>query len=153
MSTAIPHGSPVLTPFETATVGDAMTAGVISCPPDTPLSAVAQLMVANRIHSVFVFDECDDPAGGIELWGIVSDLDVVAAAWADLDARTARNSAVTPLVTIANDDRLQHASQRMAETGVSHLAVLDPRTMRPVGVLSTLDVIEYVAARDEHGRG
>jgi len=33
----------------------------------------------------------------------------------------------------------------MAETGVSHVAVLDAATARPVGVLSTLDVVRYVA--------
>jgi hypothetical protein len=33
----------------------------------------------------------------------------------------------------------------MAETGVSHLAVIDPTTGRPCGVVSTLDVVRLVA--------
>ena len=39
-----------------------------------------------------------------ELWGIVSDLDLVAAAWADVDRQTAGESAVTPLVYVSADD-------------------------------------------------
>jgi CBS domain-containing protein len=69
----------------------------------------------------------------------VSDLDIVAAA-RKIDERTAGESAVTPLVTVSSDDQLEWAAQVMAERGVSHLAVLDPRSRRPVGVLSTLDV-------------
>jgi CBS domain-containing protein len=34
----------------------------------------------------------------------------------------------------------------MGETGVSHLAVIDPRTGRPIGVLSTLDIADFIAA-------
>jgi CBS domain-containing protein len=33
----------------------------------------------------------------------------------------------------------------MAESGVSHLAVVDPNTDRPVGVVSTLDIAGAVA--------
>jgi CBS domain-containing protein len=33
----------------------------------------------------------------------------------------------------------------MAESGVSHLAVVDPATRRPVGVLSTLDIARAMA--------
>ena len=43
------------------------------------------------------------------------------------------------------DDDLRHAAQLMTESGVSHLAVVDPKTRRPVGVVSTLDVARAVA--------
>jgi len=132
-------------PLEQATVEDAMTVGLISCSPDTPLSDVALTMASHNIHAVFVFDYEQQTDGTAELWGLVSDLDLVAAACADVDSITARESSVTPLVTIRIDDCLEHAAQRMAETGVSHLAVLDAATGRPVGVLSTLDVVRYVA--------
>jgi CBS domain-containing protein len=135
---------PKATPFVEAAVADVMTEGLITCPPDTPLRRVAALMVAHRVHSVFVFDdgvEEDKP----ELWGIVSDLDLVAAAWADVDSQTAGASAVTPLVYVRSDDDLRHAAQLMAESGVSHLAVVDPKTRRPVGVISTLDIARAVA--------
>jgi len=44
------------TPLEEATVEDAMTTGLISCSPDTPLSDVALTMASHNIHAVFVFD-------------------------------------------------------------------------------------------------
>jgi len=34
----------------------------------------------------------------------------------------------------------------MAESGVSHLAVVDPLTRRPVGVVSTLDIARAIAS-------
>jgi CBS domain-containing protein len=140
------------TTLEEATVEDAMTTGLISCSPDTPLSEVALTMASHNIHAVFVFDYEQETGGTAELWGLVSDLDLVAAACADVDSITARESSVTPLVSIRIDDCLEHAAQRMAETGVSHLAVLEAATGRPVGVLSTLDVVRYVAGTVRGGR-
>jgi CBS domain-containing protein len=127
-------------PFTRATVADVMTEGLITCEPSAPLRAVARLMADHHVHSVFVFD--DETA---ELWGIVSDLDLAAAAWADVDTQTAGESAVTPLVSVLRTDDLRHAAQLMAESGVSHLAVVDPMTERPVGVVSTLDIARAVA--------
>jgi CBS domain-containing protein len=139
------HSSDNLAPFELATVADAMTGGLICCSPMSSLRAVAGLMAKHRVHAVYVFDYGDEDDEAMALWGIVSDLDLAAAACADLDSRTAGDSAVTPLVTITSDDALEHAAQRMAETGVSHLAVLEPGTGRPIGVLSTLDIADFVA--------
>jgi len=131
--------------LENATVADAMTAGVIHCAPETSLRGVARLMADHGVHAIYVFDYGADDADTVELWGLVSDLDLVAAAGADLDLMTARESAVTPLVVIATTDPLADAARRMAETGVSHLAVIDPTTGRPCGVVSTLDVVRLVA--------
>lgn len=132
-------------PLGTETVAEAMTSGVIRCRPDTPLRAVARLMVEHRVHAIYVFDYGEQDDETVALWGLVSDLDVVAAADADLDRLAARDSAVSPLVTIASSDSLTSAARSMAETGVSHLAVLDPLTGRPTGVLSTLDVVRHLA--------
>jgi CBS domain-containing protein len=133
-------------PVREATVFDEMHAGIISCAPETPLRKVAQLMSDHRVHGIFVFDYGREDDETRELWGIVSDLDVVAAALGDLDARTAGDSAVTPLVTVTSDEPLERAAQLMAETGSSHVAVIDSLTHRPAGVLSTLDVARAVAA-------
>jgi CBS domain-containing protein len=121
-----------------------MTHGVICCRPDTPLREVAAIMVRARVHAVYVFAR---PATDAEpkLWGLVSDLDLVAAGRADIDALTASDASVTPLVTIRPDDRLDHAARLLADNGVSHLAVVDPFTLQPVGVLSTLDVARLLA--------
>jgi CBS-domain-containing membrane protein len=133
----------------TATVADAMTRGVIRCSPETPLRAVARLMTEHCVHAIYVFDYGDEDDETVALWGLVSDLDLVAAADADLDRMSARDSAVTPLLTIESSDLLADAARRMAETGSSHLAVLDPSTGRPSGVLSTLDIVRFVARDDD----
>jgi CBS domain-containing protein len=141
------HALPTLpVPLDEATVGDAMSAGVISCPPETPLRTVARMMATYRVHAIFVFDYGDEDDESVELWGLVSDLDLAAAACVDVDARTARGRAVTPLVTVANDEPLERAAQLMAENGIAHLAVVDRRTKRPIGVVSTLDIARAVAA-------
>ena len=128
--------------FADATVADLMTVGIIHCAPTTSLHSVARLMAEHHVHAVFVLDV---DADGSEVWGTVSDLDLVASAWADIGSRTAGGSAVTPLVTVTSSDPLRQAAQRMTETGVSHLAVLDPVSRRPVGVLSTLDIARAIA--------
>lgn len=134
-----------------ATVGEAMTSGVIHCTPETPLRNVAKLMAERHVHAIYVFDYGTEDDEAIALWGLVSDLDVVAAVGAGkaiFDRMTARDSSVSPLRTIMSSDPLSEAARRMAETGVSHLAVLDPVTGRPSGVVSTLDVIRLAASTD-----
>jgi len=130
--------------FEEAQVGDAMSRGVISCPPETPLRVVARMMATFGVHAIFVFglqgDE-DDP----RLWAVVSDLDLVAATQLDLDTATAGGSAVTPFVTVAADQPLGEAAILMAQHGIAHLAVTDPESQRPIGVVSTLDIARAVA--------
>ena len=74
----------------------------------------------------------------------VSDLDLIAALPV-IGERTAGNSAVTPLLTVSLNERLDRAAQVMTESGNAHLAVIDPQTGRPAGVLSTLDVARALA--------
>ena len=133
-------------PLAAMRVGDAMTLGVISCRPDTPLREVAAIMARERVHAVYVFVP-DGADAEPRLWGLVSDLDLVAAGRGDIDALTAHEASVTPLVTVRRDDSLDRASQLLAENGVSHLAVVDPISRLPVGVLSTLDVARVLAGR------
>ena len=129
---------------EAATVGDVMSRGVISCPPETPLRVVARMMATYGVHAVFVFErlEGDDEP---RLWAVVSDLDLVAAAQLDLDELTAGAAAVTPLVSVASDRSIAEAGSLMAQYGIAHLAVTDPASRRPIGVISTLDIARVVA--------
>ena len=141
-----PHTEqPMPVPFETATVADAMSPGVISCPPETPLRIVARMMATFNVHSIFVFEHRDEDDEDAQLWGIVSDLDLVAAGRLDVDARTAGASAVTPIVAVRTDAPLAHAADMMAQHGIAHLAVVEPDSGRPIGVLSTLDIARSIA--------
>jgi CBS domain-containing protein len=135
-------------PFEPATVGDLMSRGVISCPPETPLRVVARLMATYRVHAIFVMEHADEDDEAPQLWALVSDLDLVAATGLDLDALTAGATAVTPLVTVDADSSIAEAGSLMAQHGIAHLAVTDPDSRRPIGVISTLDIARAVADDD-----
>ena len=132
--------------FETSMVGDAMSRGVLSCPPETPLRVVARMMATFGVHTIFVFEHGDEYDGALRPWGVVSDLDLVAATQLDLDTVTAGVTAVTPFVTVAADRPLGEAASLMAQHGIAHLAVTDPLSRQPIGVVSTLDVARAVAA-------
>jgi CBS domain-containing protein len=131
------------TATERLTVADAMHRGVVTCELETPLTKVAGMMAGHRIHCVVVNSRED---AGLALWGVVSDLDLVAAvAHEQVDGMTAGEVAATPAVTVGVREPLVRASQLMNEHGVTHLVVVDPRSTRPVGVVSTLDVARIFA--------
>ena len=131
--------------FDTTTVGDVMHKGVVTCDVDEPLTSVARTMLQRRIHCVVVWHEpatASDP----QVWGVVSDLDLVkVAATEDVGAWTASGSAATPALMTTPEETLRRAAQLMAEHEVAHLVVVDSETSRPVGVISTLDVAKAVS--------
>jgi len=123
------------------TVGEVMRLGVVTCAPDTPLWEVARLMGAYRIHCVVVSGLSEDRQGTRLVWGVVSDLDLVAAATVrDLDDQTAGGTAASPIVMVTPAETLERAAQLMTEHSTSHLIVADVGLLEPVGVISTLDV-------------
>jgi len=126
------------------TVADAMHAGVFTCERDTPLAELAATMAEQSIHCVVVESGSGD---GGPPWGIVSDLDLVAAALVrDLDDQIASGSAATPVVMVSPTETLERAAQLMTEHGTSHLVVVESDGGRPVGVLSTLDMAGALAS-------
>ena len=97
------------------------------------------MMSVYRIHAVVVYGEPGKDSA--ELWGVVSDLDLVeAAAAGEIESRTAADIAGTPLLLVEPTDTLTRAAQIMSEHEVAHLVVIEPSSGRPLGVLSTLDV-------------
>jgi len=124
--------------IEELRVMDAMHLGVFTCEREDSLSAVAATMVRELVHCVVV--ERGSGESGPP-WGIVSDLDLVAAAGVrDLDDQCAAGSAATPVVTVSPNETLERAAQLMTEHNTAHLIVVDPNEQRPLGVLSTLDI-------------
>lgn len=124
-------------------VREAMHSGVLTCPVDAPLSEAARIMALERVHCVVVMS---DPEDGGSLWGVVSDLDLVAGASVrDIEEQTAGGTAATPVIMIGPGDTLLRAAQLMTEHATSHLVVVDPASGLPVGVLSTLDLARGLA--------
>lgn len=125
-------------------VEEAMHEGVITCSAETPLSDVARLMASEHVHCVVVVTEPED---GASLWGVVSDLDLVAAASVrEVAEQTAGGTAATPVIMVDLDESLLRAAQLMTEHATAHLVVVDPDSGQPVGVVSTLDLAREVTA-------
>ena len=144
MSSAFPTSIRPVTAAANIRVGEVMHRGVLVRGRETPLTEIARLMAAYHVHAIVIADDPDDAAA---LWGIVSDLDLVAAASVrDLDEQVAGATAASPALMVAPDETLHRAAQLLTEHATTHLVVVDPRRSRPIGVLSTLDVARALAA-------
>ena len=138
--------------LEHISVEEAMHHGVLGCPFETPLTDVARMMAANRVHAIVgLSDFAEDDT---RVWGVVSDRDLVAmaAAGGDATVQTAGGSAATEVVTIGRRDTVRRAAQVMDEHGLSHLLVVEPGSDRPLGVLSSLDVAAALAGFEPERR-
>lgn len=125
-------------------VGDVMGPGVISCGPETDLTTVAQIMAEHNVHAVVVSGLERLPDGNELLtWGLLTALDLAAAALPGVDAADAGALASTEVVTVDATEPLDRAVQLMAEHQLSHLVVVTGA--EPVGVLSTLDIARCLA--------
>lgn len=131
-----------LTPnFEHARVSDAMRPRVLTCDPQTTMVTIAQRMASEHVHAIVVLRETIDAEGAIgrRAWGIVTDRDVLRCA-ADIDDRVAEDIALGGVLTVHPEDRLEDVAERMLARHTSHAVVVEQRTDRPVGVVSTLDI-------------
>jgi CBS domain-containing protein len=72
-------------------------------------------------------------------WGILTDRDVLRCV-AMIGDRTAGNVASGGVLLVHPDDRRMDVAERMLDQGTSQAVVVEPRTDRPVGALSTLNV-------------
>jgi len=124
-------------------VDEAMHRGVLTCEREASLAEVARVMAECSIHCIVVENDSGDDG---PFWGIVSDLDLVAAATVrDLDDQTAGGTAASPMVMVTPAETLARAAQLMTEHSTSHLVVVDAELVRPVGVISTLDIAAALA--------
>jgi CBS domain-containing protein len=140
----LPHGSYLMPSLQHATVSDAMHPGILSCEPDASLSEVAKIMATSHVHCVAVVGiSHEEPQCGV--WGVISDLDLVAAGIRDREAPTARAMAQQPLLTVQPSTPLRDAGEVMLAQQVSHLVVIEPGTERPIGILSSSDIAGVLA--------
>jgi len=126
--------------FGAFTVLNALQLGLIDCPADADVRSVARLMAEHNVHCVVV--RGTEPNG----WGIVSDLDLMAALRPELTGATAGQLAATDSLVVDPADSLEHAAQLMVEHQATHAVAVDPVTGRPIGIVSTLDVARFLAS-------
>ena len=118
---------------------DAMHSPIRSCTPDLPLRAVAELMASQRIHCLVVVE----PGDGERVRGVISGLDLVAAAADGFAGRTAGDIAAARRIDVGADEPLTAAARIMRDEGANHLVAVQDG--RPVGVISTLDMVRALA--------
>ena len=128
--------------FDHARVHDVMRVGVVTCHPDTSLRDACRIMVGYQIHSLLV----GDVGSGESPWGIVTDLDIAAAATSESSELTAADLASRDLVTVPANETLAGAAKLMGDRRCSHLLAVQPDTGRPVGVISALSIVSVLAA-------
>ena len=127
-------------------VRDAMSMPIVTCAPGTPLREVAGLMTENGVHSVVVLHPaCADAAPAHRRWGVLSALDLGAAAPGGERDAAAGSAAGSPQAVVGADDTLATAAQLMAEYRTAHLLVAQEGADEPVGVVSALDVARVLA--------
>jgi CBS domain-containing protein len=137
------RGSDRAPSLQHALVKDEMRPGIITCAPHTDLASVARIMATNHVHAVVV-GGLEPAAGGERLtWGLLTALDLVAAALPGCDAAEAADLASSEIVTVDAAEPLERAAQLMLEHQLTHLIVV--AGAEPVGVISTLDVAGCLA--------
>ena len=101
---------PASAPLRMRFVADVMREGIYTCPGSATLREVARTLSERRIHCVVISGSPDH-----DVWGVVSDLDLVRGAGGDLDETTAGEVAATEVVTVPPSATLEEAAQLMAE--------------------------------------
>jgi len=117
-------------------VHDVMNTGILTTDSSTSLRVVARLMAEQRVHVVAVAQ----PDNARRPWGMVTTLDIAAAAAEGTDPSAGEAAAGRDIATISSTEQLDYAAQIMASHQLTHLMVIDSATGHPTGVLSSLDI-------------
>lgn len=145
---ASPTSPAVLPTMRAATVRDVMHPGIVSCSGGATAAELARIMASCRVHSVAVLGLSKDESRSPRIWGIVSDLDVLAAAARPGEPATAADLASDPVITVRPTMAVTEAAETMVRYGAHHVIVVDPERHTPMGILSTLDIAEVLARED-----
>jgi CBS-domain-containing membrane protein len=144
-------------------VEEVMTRAVMTLPPEMPLSDAWQKMLDTLLKALPVVDKNGSVVGLLtdgdllERAGLQQRLSVAKqldAAFLKDEMERLRSTAQTvadvmskPAITVRAKDSIGVAASRMARAGVKRLPVVDENN-RLVGVLSRVDILRLVAAKD-----
>ena len=127
-------------------VGELMTAEPVVIPADASLAEAARLLDQHRINGLPVVD-----AAGA-LVGVLSQTDLLRARateylWANWPGLRVKHLMTSPALTIGRDQPLATAARKMERHHVHRLVVVaDDDETRPIGVLSTSDLVHAMSA-------
>jgi CBS domain-containing protein len=148
-STAPRHAPPSAEPSAPAaevTVADVMHSGVIFCERRATASELADTMITHGVHSVAVLGHAQDDRHEPTVWGIVSDVDLLAGARDPAGPATAGDLAHQPVIVIRATRPIREAADTIVTYRVNHLVVIDPETQAPIGFVSPLDIARALLA-------
>jgi len=120
---------------KTHLVSDIYHKGVIFCKPETPLQEVVRVMADTEIHAIMVSEQEGAPPVGV-----VSHTDAIAHYGEDITSLRARDVMTSNVVHISEDAAVEEAAQKLLESHIHRLLVVD-RSGKPLGVVSTTDII------------
>lgn len=125
-------------------IRDVMKGGVITVEVEAPLKEVVQVLSKNAVSGLVVVDEFG------ETWGVISDLDVVAAlkdkSPEDVETLTAEDVMTPQAIEIEPEKTLDEAARIMAEKRIHRLVIGHPHEGRrvPVGIITSTDIIKEI---------
>jgi predicted transcriptional regulator len=136
----------------TTLVRQLMHPGVLTCPPETTLGKLAELLYKHHVHSIFVAEP------GEPILGIVTDFDLLAGEWLSADKNgleamrrmTAGELMSTPVNTIEANVPAKQAAERMRREVIRRLLVTE--NGKPIGVISVSDFIANIAGKAQLSR-
>jgi CBS domain-containing protein len=144
-------------------IGELMTRDPIAVGPETPLKAVAAILVEHGISGVPVIGE------RLEVLGVVSEADIVAKAvgpdprdrrliaWLlggrhvdrqKIEARTAAEAMESPAITVGAGETVAEAARLMTELGIKRLPVVDDDGTL-IGIVTRTDLVRAFTRDDE----
>jgi CBS domain-containing protein len=113
--------------------GDVMSHPVVGVPPQTTVAEAAKLMVARRVHRVFVLERGGEP------WGVFSTRDAMAAVRAIRIATPISEIASTRVATIPISHSLIQGLNALERVDVGGVFVVDDAL--PVGVFGQAEAL------------
>jgi CBS domain-containing protein len=134
-------------------VRDVMHRGILTCDPSTTVAELARMMVGSGVHCIVVRGASRDGREEPRVWGIVSDLDLLAAVSDPHSHTSAETLANQPVVSVRPETPLDQAALAMTASGTSHLVVIESQGLSPVGILSALDVATVLTGSKNDSRG
>ncbi len=126
-------------------VASLMRRGAVTCADDTPVRAVAQIMVVNRTAYCVVLDQKHEVIGHVSLRSVLE------AFGPDLDEKKARDVLVRKATTVTPRTSIKEAIDLMNRDREEHLVVVSdrPDSKAVVGLLRAKDIIKSMVTPRE----
>lgn len=124
---------------------DLMHKGVVSCCAEDSVKDVARMMGDNNVRSVVVVNEKG------EVWGIITYRELFPQYGKDITKMTAQEIMRPYRIEVDPQWPIVKAIELMKRLRYYHLIIVDPHvgTKWPVGLLTSFDVVRYMAQLEE----